>query len=215
MKKLLFILLLSASVFKATAQDDLYTQAMQSAVATLDTATAFGTYQQLSNQFERIAGATQKEWLPYYYASLCNTIASFMVTGKNKKNLDDILDKSQAWIDKADSMMPNNSEVYAVKGMVLQARITVNPMSRGKKYGMMATDLLEKSKELNKNNPRPYYLEAQGTFYTPKMFGGGKERAKPMAEEAVAKFADFKPETPISPHWGANKAKKLVDDCSN
>ena len=214
MKKALLIFFLSAMAFRAVAaDDDRYMQAMKAAVSTLDTAKTYGTYQTLTNQFERIAGVTQKEWLPYYYAAYCGAVASFM--NKNKRNLDDVLDKCQGWIDKADSLMPNNSEIYAVKGMILQARIGVNPMSRGKKFGTMANDLLEKSKELNKNNPRPYYLQAQGLFYTPKMFGGGKEKAKPVAEEAVAKYADFKPLTDISPHWGAENAKKLVDDCSN
>jgi hypothetical protein len=34
------------------------------------------------------------------------------------------------------------------------------------------------------------------------MFGGGADVAKPVYEEAKARFAAFKPSGPLAPNWG-------------
>jgi hypothetical protein len=37
------------------------------------------------------------------------------------------------------------------------------------------------------------------------MFGGGAEAAKPLYEEAKAKYAAFRSTSPLAPNWGQNQ----------
>ena len=90
----------------------------------------------------------------------------------------------------------------------------VDPMSRGRKYGTIANQFYKTAEKLDSlSNPRPLYLGGQGLFYTPKMFGGGKERAKPVLALSVVKYATFKPASDIAPHWGQKQATDLLKQC--
>jgi hypothetical protein len=211
MKKIFILLVLAGGYFYASAQSDQYMNAMKTAVANLDTAKTAETLQQLSNKFQRIATAEKKEWLPYYYSSYCIANSAFLM--KNKKMLDDYLDNAENLQKKADSLNPNNSEIYTLQALIYSSRIAVNPMTRGKKYGTLSNETGEKAKALDPTNPRPYLLRGQGLFYTPSMFGGGKDKAKPVLEEAMQKYATFKPASEIAPHWGEDRAKMLLEQC--
>jgi hypothetical protein len=45
-------------------------------------------------------------------------------------------------------------------------------------------------------------------------FGGGKEVAHPVLEEALKKYEVFKPENSISPGWGRMIVKNILDQIS-
>jgi hypothetical protein len=188
-----------------------FTQAMKAAVGTLDTTRTAKGFQELANQFERIGTVESKEWLPAYYAAYCYTMTVF--TSRNSKVVDDYMDKAEVLINHADSLKPNNSEIMTVKGLINSGRIMKDPASRGRKYGTIAGEFYEKAKKLDETNPRPYTLQGQGAFYTPKMFGGGKEKAKPLLEAAVARYKTFKPESEIAPHWGEQFAVEMLKQC--
>jgi len=189
-----------------------YQQAMKNALSQMDSAVAPEQYMQLANTFERIAGVEAKEWLPNYYAAYCYALVAF-TEHKDKKGIDDLMDKADALINKADALSPNNSEIITVKGLINSGRIMVDPMSRGKKYGTLANLDYMAAEKLDSLNPRPLFLEGQGLFYTPKMFGGGKDRAKPVLTAAVARYKIFKPMTDISPNWGQKMAEDLLKQC--
>ena len=82
-------------------------------------------------------------------------------------------------------------------------------MFRGSKMGKLSKDYALKSISLNAENPRPYLIRAIGIFYTPKVFGGGAEKAKPMLDDALNRFETFKPATTNSPRWGKGMADFL------
>lgn len=216
MKKITLILLIGfISAFSKNASakgGPEYTQAMKTAVATMDTTKSANGFLQLAGNFERIAGVETAEWLPDYYAAYC--YAMYVFIGMDKKTVDDYMDKAEALINKADGLKPDNSEIITVKGLVNGGRIMKDPASRGRKYGTLANDLYEKAKKLDDSNPRPYLLQGQGKFYTPKMFGGGKDKAKPLLQTAVDKYKTFKPESDIAPHWGEAFATMLLSQCN-
>jgi hypothetical protein len=95
----------------------------------------------------------------------------------------------------------------------MSARIGVDPMSRGMKFGMEASKLLTQAKEKNPANPRIYLLMGQNKFYTPEAFGGGKKAAAEYFTLAVEKFAAFKPVDELSPTWGLESAQKMLEQC--
>ncbi len=210
MKKILsLVALLSVTLF-STAQNKKYVMAMEKNVMALDTTRDGKQLQNLANNFERIASAEKAEWLPSYYAAYCYVNMTYSTKGDA---IDTYCDKADKFVHVADSISPNNSEVYTLKAQIASARISVNPMSRGQKYGTISGELREKAKELDKTNPRPYYLEGTGLFYTPPMFGGGKDKAKPIFEKALSMYETFKPESSIAPNWGKNSCTYFIKEC--
>jgi len=210
MKKLVSLAaIISISLF-ATAQNPKYMATMEKNIVILDTARSTTQLQNLANSFERIAGSEKTEWLPNYYAAFC-----YATMTQNTKGdaIDTYCDKATAFINKADSISPNNSEIYAIKAQIASARINVNPMTRGQKYGIQSAVLRDKAKELDPTNPRPWLLEGESKFYTPPAFGGGKIKAKPAFEKALALFETFKPAGTIHPRWGKKDANYFLKKC--
>jgi hypothetical protein len=50
-------------------------------------------------------------------------------------------------------------------------------------------------------------------FYTPPAFGGGKDKAQPLFEEAIKRYKAFKPANSIMPTWGEKKAEEMLAEC--
>ena len=97
--------------------------------------------------------------------------------------------------------------------MIATLRLMVNPMQRFMEYGPLSDEWLEKSKEQDPGNPRPYLLKGQGLKFTPEQFGGGCKTAAEQLATAVEKFATFKPATEINPNWGKTYAETLLKGC--
>ena len=211
MKSTLLLLSLLISTVTFSQDNKKYTDAMKRNLSMMDTAAAAATLQLMANSFERIANAEKNKWLPYYYAAY--TITRISYTVEDKSTIDAILDKAQVFIDKADSLQPNNSEIYAVKSFVLSARIMVNPMSRGAQFGPQSGMVLDKAIELDPANPRPYLLKGTGALYTPPAFGGGKDKAAVLLQTSIDKYKTFKPADELMPNWGEARAKQLLEEC--
>ena len=183
---------------------------MEKNIAILDTTRDANVLQNQANTFERIGNAEKKEWLPLYYAAYCYVNMTYSTKGNT---IDTYCDKAETFIKKADSISPNNSEIFTIKAQIASARISVNPMTRGQKYGTEAGEIREQAKKLDPTNPRPYYLEGTAFFYTPPMFGGGKDKAKPSFEKAKSLYEAFKPASSIAPHWGAKSNEYFLQKC--
>lgn len=209
MKRLVLLALVSTCL-SAFAQNKKYLDAMEKNVAAVDTSRTMEQLQPLENNFERIANAEKKEWLPYYYAAYSNVMMTYEVKGNA---IDTYCDKADALVNKADSLNPNNSEIISLKAQITAARISVNPMSRGQKYGGEAHALREKAKSLDPTNPRPWFLEGMSLFYTPSMFGGGKDKAKVAYTKALELFGKFKPASSIHPRWGQRTTEYFLKQC--
>jgi hypothetical protein len=194
----------------AVGQNKKFISVMEKNIHMMDTCKSAPSYQQVANSFERIANAEKKEWLPPYYVSLCHVFMATTVTGDKIDEYCDIADK---FLNRADSLSPNNSEVYALRSLIFSQRIGVNPMLRGAKFGGKSTEMNTKSKQLDPSNPRPDLLQGQGKFYTPPQFGGGKDKALPLLEEALRKFKVFKPASSIAPTWGEERTKMMIEEC--
>lgn len=213
MKKLLFTSILLCSFCMAFSQSDKYAPAMQKNLATMDTAFKNpANLLTLANNFERIASAEKNQWLPYYYAAFCQVNYGFMQQDKDK--IDAIADKATDFINKADSLMPNNSEISCIKSMIASCHMMVNPMQRWQEYGAESNGNMEKAMKQDPANPRPYYLKGQGLKFTPEQFGGGCKTAKPALQTALDKYAAFKPASELHPNWGKGQVEMLIKGCN-
>ncbi|MEO6290973.1 MAG: hypothetical protein ABIO76_13680 [Ginsengibacter sp.] len=201
MKKLFLFVLILFFAGVSFSQSDRFTMAMKTNIALLDSMMAKNNYTELANNFERIADAEKTQWLPYYYAAFCTITQAYTENDNSKK--DAIADKAQQLIDKAESVLgKENSETNVIKSMIATAHMMVDPQSRYMTYGPASAGFIEKSKSLDSTNPRPVLLEAEGKFYTPEAFGGGKDSAKGLFDKAYVMDENFKPETELSPNWG-------------
>src|ERR1700745_2529068 len=104
MKKIslaLVALLSVATMFSQTS--DKFTSAMQSKLALMDSARDANSLRDLSAAFERIADAEKTQWLPYYYAALCNVNAgNIAMTGSGAVSMGNNSDKTDPLADKAE-----------------------------------------------------------------------------------------------------------------
>jgi hypothetical protein len=197
-----FLLAFSAATF---AQNPAYTKAMEGLVTEIQN-TRFGTIlQPVANKMERIAAAEKAEWLPNYWVAYCYMQDSY--TEKDDEKRDLLLDKADSYLENADKLVQNNDEVEVLRANLANARMAINPSIRWMKYGSRVEKAIENAKKINAENPRITLLEAQGIYYKPAAFGGGKEKSKPVFEKAVAQFATFKPTSAMAPNWGEVTAK--------
>jgi hypothetical protein len=213
MKKISFVLIALLFVVSTFAQSEKYTAAMQQRVAAIDTIHSVDGMKDLATAFERIADAEKNQWLPYYYAALENVSMAYTMTqgqmGMADKT-DAIADKAEELLNKAEAFSKDNSEIYCVKKMIATLRLMGDPMSRYASYGPIASEALETAKKLNPENPRVYLLEGQDKLFTPEQFGGSKQEAKELFEQALKKYETFKPETAIHPNWGKSQVSYFM-----
>ncbi len=210
-------LLLSVTIFflgMATVfgQTDRYMKAMQDRIAAVDSVRSPQALLDLSAAFERIGDAEKTQWLPYYYAALAQVNATYMGGMENLSaaKVDPPADKAEALLNKAEALEKNNSEIFVLKKMIASLRMMGDPMNRWQTYGPQAAEALQMAKSLNPENPRTFLLEAQDKFFTPEQFGGSKTEAKKLFEEALKKYAVFKPSTALHPVWGKTTAEYFL-----
>ncbi len=209
MKRIIAItILLSAfSVFAISAN---YEEAMKTNIEKMNQSISSTALAEFAANFQRISNAEKDKWLPGYYAAYCYLNATFFDKLESKE-IHAYLDLAQAEIDKVLKIAPKESEIYALQAFVYQLRIT--DMSKGYKYSSLATEAINSAEKLNPENPRVYYLRGSNTFHTPKMFGGGAEKAKPDLEKAAKMFETQKLESEILPSWGTEHNGQLLKQC--
>ena len=208
-KSIVTFMLCFAAIFVFAQSEDTYVATMSKQIKSIGSAETVEAFRDLANNFERIANAETGKWHPLYYASLCYINMSFV--SKEAAQKDSYLDKAQTYLDKALEIVPEESELLVLQGLLYEGRIQVDPISRGMNFSMKATEALNKAKEYNPDNPRAYYLLGMNVLYTPESFGGGAKAACPLFKVAADKFGKAASESALSPAWGGEENQKLFD----
>jgi hypothetical protein len=215
MKKTILIIAAIITMYVTVHAQDAYTQQMQATVTRLDNANTVKDYQQLANDFLRIADVQKTQWLPYYYAAFSNAKVGWLKQNNDPDNIESFANKGEEEIKKALSLIDTSkqktelSEIYCILMMVNQARVFINPETYGPKYGATAFNYIQLAKQANADNPRMLYLLGWQKFATPKMWGGDKVLAKQLLTEAKQKL-DSKPSSGIEPHWGKKEVEEIL-----
>lgn len=218
MKKTLFALAFAAATsFGAAAQTTASTPAATAVAAPAGYTELLGaTITQVMNtgdaaelkalaaKLERAAAVAPADWLPRYYQAYALLINVFQ-SKEDGDAKDATLDQAETALAKARQLKGDESELLTLQAYIYQARLGVSPMLRSMKYSRLVTETVAQAKALNPANPRPYLVGANNVYYTPSMFGGGAEPAKPLYEEAKAKYAAFRPTNPLAPSWGQSQ----------
>jgi hypothetical protein len=212
MKTALLTLALAAASLVASAQPvapaaetaapaDDYTAQMAATINELMSTGDPAALKAVAAKLERAASAKPTDWLPRYYQAYALLINVFQ-SKEDGDVKDQTLDQAEAALAQARKLHGDESELLTLQAYVYQARLGVSPMLRSMKYSAMVNEAVAQAKKLNPANPRPYLIGANNVNFTPKMFGGGPEAAKPLYEEAQARYAAFKPAGPLLPNWG-------------
>jgi hypothetical protein len=207
MKSILFSLIMFGAL-TSSAQSDKYVAAMEKNLHLFDTAKTTADLLSVANTFERIADVEKTQWFPYYYAGLALSTAGWndpkMDKDANSTRINTLCDQAEA-LDK-------NSEIYVLRNMSATQQMMVDPQTRWATYGMQASKDLEIATQLNPDNPRIYYLKGESLINTPAAFGGGKDKAKPMFEKALALYKTDKPKS-MWPNWGRERSEEELAKC--
>jgi hypothetical protein len=190
-------------------QNNTYERTMLSTIESLDKAKSEEEFLTCVSQFERVAKAEKTLWLPYYYGAYSLILLSYEEADGAEKDL--LLDRAQEFLDKGLELDPEESELHALQAFLYPSRILVDPMNRGMIYFELMFSELEQAKALNPANPRPLFLEGVSKLNLPPAMGGGPELARPILEEAEAKFNTFQHEDPLWPDWGADSNRAELD----
>jgi len=212
MKTMLIFFALNLSVLLVQAQSDKYTGAMLSNLALSEKARTIDDFQELANNFERIAVAEQNEWTAWYYAAFYNLIINFQDSVPERKTK--YVTLAQQQLEKGLKLKPEESELMVLKVMSYYAEMAIDPMKGMTLFGE-ATALLDKAKTINPENPRIYLEQAEALNGMPVEFGGGKEKALPLLLLAKEKFDKFVPADSLAPNWGRDRCELLLDGMEN
>lgn len=205
-KRTISTVILAACLTLAYAQTD---SLLAARVKVLDTARSVTTLQRLANEFERIALADESSWLANYYTAYAYVELAYQTKGEK---IDTYCDQAAVYLQNAEKLQPAHTEIYALYAYLYGARVNVNPMLRGAKMGTQSEQYINLAIQADPDNPRPYLVRGMGKYYTPKIFGGGKDKAIPFLEKALEKFNTFNPQPIYAPNWGKPLTERLLRD---
>jgi hypothetical protein len=211
MKTILMLTILTLA-FSVKGFSSSYEETMTANIQKMNVATSVSELSGIANQFERIANAESGKWQPRYYAAYCYVWAT-AITEMSAGDKHKLLDLAQAQMDALLKSVKNESEIFVLQAFLYQMRIT--DMGKGMKYSGLASEALDQAEKLNPNNPRIYYVRGNNVYNTPKAFGGGKEKAKPLFEKSAGLFESQKPANAIEPAWGSEHNKQMLALCNS
>lgn len=176
-----------------------------SASREIDAANAAGDLNRLTNaaaMLDRVLTVTPNDPLLLYYRALALYRSSTIYTGM-KKN-----DEAKRTLDEADTLLEQatakspTADALALRSSVMGLTIGLsgNPLS-GMTLGPKASGLLDRAKGMEPKNPRVWLISGMSAMFTPKMFGGGADRAEDDLKKAIALFDGDRPVAP-APSWG-------------
>jgi len=170
-----------------------------------------GKPEEASALFERIASAEKGSWLPNYYVALVNTTESFRT--KDREKVAALLGKAQAALDIEMAKDQANPELMVMQALIYTGWVAFDPMTYAQKYSPQVMALYTKAQMIAPDNPRVVFGKAEYEMGGAKYFG---KDIKPMCAEvdrSIELFNKFKPETPLHPHWGLDRALMVQKDC--
>jgi hypothetical protein len=150
-------------------------------------------------------------WASYFYSAYARIRLSSKLTTKDAR--DQYLDAADASLLKAGQLSPNNEEIFILQAYSAKARIAADPGGRWKKYGDIYSGFIAKAKKINPENPRIYFLDGMEPFWKPKIWGGGKGKAKPYFEKARTLFSKESKADILKPYWGEEANEEFLRQC--
>lgn len=156
-------------------------------------------FKEIATKLERLSTFGEKEWLIDYYLAYDYYQMSNLTEDKEERK------KFVAWakemIEKSIEEKKDFSESHALYSSILGLEIGLKPYL-GMQNGIKSGKEIAKAHALEPDNPRTYLIEGISALYTPKMFGGGVDKALEKLNKAEELFRKEKMDRGIYPDWG-------------
>ena len=176
-----------------------------SASREIDAAAATGDLDRLTTaaaMIDRVLTVTPNDPLLLYYRSLALYRTASLYTGLKKNDeAKRALDEADLLLEQATAKSPT-ADALALRSSVIGLMIGLsgNPLS-GMTLGPKSSGLLDRAKEMEPKNPRVWLVSGMSAMFTPKMFGGGTDKAEQELKKSLTLFETDHPARP-SPSWG-------------
>ena len=206
MKKI--IILAIFFVTSITTAQDQYTKGMQKAFQLWGE----NKTMEASNLFERIATAEPDNWLPYYYVSQVNTVASF--GEKDEAKLSQQLEKAQEFVDIAKNISSDSPEILVQQALIHTAWVAFDGATYGMTLSGKVAALYAKAAQLAPDNPRVVFSKAEWDMGSAQYFGQDITPYCKDVERSIELFDNFKPESEFHPNWGKERAEAILKNCN-
>ncbi|MFB0516562.1 MAG: hypothetical protein ACETWG_08155 [Candidatus Neomarinimicrobiota bacterium] len=151
--------------------------------------------------FERVLAMGEQEWLLNYYIAYCDyRLCNHAFSINDKKAAGRFVNDGLKRLKSSTMENPEFGDAFALMSSLYGFKISLRPWT-GFFYGPKAGQLIATALALAPDNPRVYLIQGTSQYYTPAVFGGGKELAKASFEKATMLFAR-EDVYPIMPAWG-------------
>ena len=212
MKKIIVTIAILLAAMAGKSQSKEFAGAMGEALNQFAACKTIDDFQALGNRFGLIANAEKTEWLPLYYQAHCYIIMSFMEP-KDAAKKDSYLDVAEQSINKMLEIAPKESEAFALQSLLYSARLVIDPMSRGQKYGALSSQAVGTALGLDANNPRAKFIKLRNDMGTAQFFGKDPNEFCPQASDLLNNWDNYKVKSPLHPSWGKEQVAEIVAGC--
>lgn len=208
MKKTIFVLSIMLITLPGFSQPRKYKKSMEKAIESITEASSPEDFSACAASFGEIASTYPELWLPSYYSAYCLISASFDAGDYTTRI--EALNQAKVHVEQAKKLKPDESETEALDAFHALGMMAADPDSNGPLYLQDFTFCIEKAKELNPDNPRPYYMDGLLKSNLPEFMGGGVHEARQLHQIAAKKFEEFQNDDPFWPSWGAAQNHEVL-----
>ncbi|MEJ2627470.1 MAG: tetratricopeptide repeat protein [bacterium] len=162
--------------------------------------------QQARAYFERLLSDTTYPWLIHYYIGYIDMrLFHVFFSEESKEEAKLFIENGIEHVEKAVEIKDDFGEGYALLSSLLGNKISLNPML-GMTLGMKSGIMISRAFKLAPENPRVSLIAGESAYYTPRIFGGGKEKAMENLKKAIEFFQTNQPQSSLHPSWGYDEA---------
>ena len=169
-------------------------------------------FQNLANQFHRIAQVEKEQWLPRYYEVQCYLLMTF-VRGESAEMRDRYLEQARPVLDEILEMAPSDPEVLTLKAWWYTCSLVVDPPARSMSLQPQIAQSLATALSIEPGHPRAMFMRISNDMGTAAFFGNDLAPYCKQASELLASWDDYTPASPIHPSWGKEEVEGIVARC--
>jgi tetratricopeptide (TPR) repeat protein len=156
--------------------------------------------------FEKILTVQEKDYLSHYYLACADYRICIMYINQKEDNLaSDYLEEGIKHLEESIELNSNFSESYALLASLLGFKIGLK-WYLGITLGPKVGSYFERALQIDSLNPRTYLLLGISKYNTPKMFGGGMDKAESNLIKAIQLYGINSPPDSLLPTWGHEEA---------
>lgn len=165
-----------------------------------------------SAMFERIAQAEKENWIPYYYAATTLITASF--ESKDPVKTDEMLKKAKTFLEKANELSPNNSEIRTLEGLLYTGYVAMDPATFGMQFSGKIMALHSEAIELNPKNPRAQLNKIEYEIGSARFFGTELSTFCDDIKATQPLFDNQEESEAFYPNFGEDRIEQLLKECN-